>query len=58
MRKLHVDAFLFREDNWRVVIVCDGVFGVIENDMIAKIIIKEWDVSRAAPMRKYVKSKD
>jgi hypothetical protein len=58
IRKLDVNALSFREDNWRIVILCGGIFGVIENDMIAKIMIEEQDLSRAASMRKHMKSQD
>jgi serine/threonine protein phosphatase PrpC len=40
-------------DDWRFVIACDGVFDVLENERVAKIVSDEPDVHRAAAAVKH-----
>jgi serine/threonine protein phosphatase PrpC len=54
VRKPDITRFTLDEKDWRLVIACDGVFDVLDNDVIARIVIQEPDVHRAAAIVKYV----
>jgi serine/threonine protein phosphatase PrpC/Leucine-rich repeat (LRR) protein len=41
-------------DDWRIVIACDGVFDVLENGLVARIVREETDVHRAAAVIKHM----
>jgi serine/threonine protein phosphatase PrpC len=54
VRTPDVSMFDLDEDDWRLVIGCDGVFDVLDNGLVTQIVMEEPDVHRAAAIIKHV----
>jgi serine/threonine protein phosphatase PrpC len=54
IRKPDTAIFTLGKDDWRLVIACDSVCDVLDNEIVAKIVHQEPDVHRAAAIVKYI----
>jgi serine/threonine protein phosphatase PrpC/Leucine-rich repeat (LRR) protein len=54
LRKADLSVIKLDANCYRVVIACDGVFDVLDNQTVAKLVMEEPDVHRAAALIKHV----